>query len=116
MNREMRPTGAELLTVFDEDAIVATLVTFAAAHEFVHAGCLRCAAGNASADTVLDVRQGVDLVSQNMAGGEGAVHVPVVPSDHRIDVVDVMTFDEDGEILSLRTYTRPSNVLTLQRS
>jgi nucleoside-diphosphate-sugar epimerase len=57
--------------------------------------------------------QGVNLVSLNVAGGEAAVHVQVVHSGQRVDVIDVMTFDEDAKISSLRTYWGPSNVLTL---
>ena len=48
--------------------------------------------------------QRVDLVSLNVAGGEAAVHVQVVFSGQRVDVIDVMTFDEDAKISSLRTY------------
>ena len=48
--------------------------------------------------------QVVDLVSLNVAGGEAAVHVQVVHSGRRVDVIDVMTFDEDAKISSLRTY------------
>jgi nucleoside-diphosphate-sugar epimerase len=57
--------------------------------------------------------QGVNLVSLNVAGGEAAVHVQVVHSGQRVDVIDVMTFDEDAKISSLRTYWGPSNVVTL---
>jgi nucleoside-diphosphate-sugar epimerase len=57
--------------------------------------------------------QGVDLVSLNVAGGEAAVHVQVVASGQRVDVIDVMTFDENAKISSLRTYWGPSNVVTL---
>jgi hypothetical protein len=57
--------------------------------------------------------QGVDLVSLNVAGGEAAVHVQVVLSGQRVDVIDVMTFDEDAKISSLRAYWGPSNVVTL---
>jgi nucleoside-diphosphate-sugar epimerase len=57
--------------------------------------------------------QGVNLVSLNVAGGEAAVHVQVVHSGQRVDVIDVMTFDEDAKIASLRTYWGPSNVVTL---
>ena len=57
--------------------------------------------------------QGVDLVSLNVSGGEAAVHVQVVFSGQRIDVIDVMTFDKDAKISSLRTYFGPSNVVTL---
>ena len=49
--------------------------------------------------------QRVDLVSLNVAGGEAAVHVQVVSSGQRVDVIDVMTFDEDAKIASLRAYT-----------
>jgi steroid delta-isomerase len=57
--------------------------------------------------------QGVDLVSLNVAGGEAAFHVRVVHDDQRVDVIDVMTFDQDAKISSLRTYVGPSNVVTL---
>ena len=57
--------------------------------------------------------QRVELVSLNVAGGEAAVHVQVVHSGQRIDVIDVMTFDEDAKISSLRTYFGPSYVVTL---
>ena len=57
--------------------------------------------------------QRVDLVSLNVAGGEAAVHVQVVSAGQRVDVIDVMTFDEDAKISSLRTYFGPSNVVTL---
>jgi 8-hydroxy-5-deazaflavin:NADPH oxidoreductase len=48
--------------------------------------------------------QEVDLVSLNVAGGEAAVHVQVILPGQRVDVIDVMTFDKDAKILSLRTY------------
>jgi steroid Delta-isomerase len=57
--------------------------------------------------------QRVELVSLNVAGGEAAVHVQVVLPSQRVDVIDVMTFDEDAKIASLRTYFGPSNVVTL---
>jgi nucleoside-diphosphate-sugar epimerase len=57
--------------------------------------------------------QGVNLVSLNAAGGEAAVHVQVVLSGQRVDVIDVMTFDEDAKISSLRAYWGPSNVVRL---
>ena len=57
--------------------------------------------------------QGVDLVSLNVGGGEAAVHMQVARWGQRIDVIDVMTFDEDVKILSLRAYWGPSNVVTL---
>ena len=60
-----------------------------------------------------DREQRVDLVSLNVAGGEAAVHVQVFLSGQRIDVIDVMTFDEDAKISSLRAYSGPSNVVTL---
>ena len=58
--------------------------------------------------------QGVELISLNVAGREAAVHVQVVFSDQRVDVIDVMTFDEDAKISSLRAYSGPSNVVTLR--
>jgi predicted dinucleotide-binding enzyme len=48
--------------------------------------------------------QDVELVSLNVAGAEAAVHVQVVVSGRRIDVIDVMTFDKDARIVALRTY------------
>ena len=48
--------------------------------------------------------QEVDLVSLNVAGGEAAVHVQVILPGRRVDVIDVMTFDKDAKISSLRTY------------
>jgi predicted dinucleotide-binding enzyme len=48
--------------------------------------------------------QEVDLVSLNVAGGEAAVHVQVILPGQRVDVIDVMTFDKDARISSLRTY------------
>ena len=48
----------------------------------------------------------------NVAGGEAAVHVQVVHSRQRVDVIDVMTFDHDAKISSLRAYWGPSNVVT----
>ena len=57
--------------------------------------------------------QGVNLVSLNVAGGEAAVHVQVVLSGQRVDVIDVMTFDDDAKIASLRAYFGPSNIVTL---
>ncbi len=56
--------------------------------------------------------QRVDLVSLNVAGGEVAVHVQVVATGQRVDVIDVMTFDEHAKISSLRAYWGPSNVVT----
>jgi steroid Delta-isomerase len=57
--------------------------------------------------------QTVDLVSLHVAGGEAAFHVQVVLTGQRVDVIDVMTFDEDAKISSLRTYFGPSNVVAL---
>ncbi len=57
--------------------------------------------------------QRVDLVSLNISGAEAAVHVQVFSGGQRIDVIDVMTFDADAKISSLRTYFGPSNVVTL---
>ena len=56
---------------------------------------------------------GNDLVSLNVAGGEAAVHMQVALDGQRIDVIDVMTFDDDARITSLRAYWGPSNVVTL---
>ena len=48
--------------------------------------------------------QRVDLVSLNVSGREAVVQVQVVFSGQRVDVIDVMTFDEDAKIASLRAY------------
>ena len=56
--------------------------------------------------------QRVDLVSLTVAGGEAAVHVQVIHSGQRVNVIDVMTFDENAKISSLRAYWGPSNVVT----
>jgi predicted dinucleotide-binding enzyme len=48
--------------------------------------------------------QEVELVTLNVAGGEAAVHVQVSFTGQRVDVIDVMTFDKDAKISSLRTY------------
>jgi predicted dinucleotide-binding enzyme len=58
--------------------------------------------------------QRVDLVSLNVAGSEAAVHLQVVSAGQRVDVIDVMTLNQDAKISSLRTYFGPSNVTTLQ--
>ncbi len=58
--------------------------------------------------------QAVDLISLNVDGREAAAHVQVVFSDQRVDVIDVMTFDEDTKISSLRAYSGPSNVVPLR--
>ena len=58
--------------------------------------------------------QAVDLISLNVDGREAAAHVQVVFSDQRVDVIDVMTFDEDAKISSLRAYSGPSNVVPLR--
>jgi predicted dinucleotide-binding enzyme len=58
--------------------------------------------------------QQVNLVSLNVAGREAALHVQVVAGDQRVDVIDVMTVNEEAKISSLRTYFGPSNVTTLQ--
>ena len=48
--------------------------------------------------------QDVEVVSLKVAGTEAAVHVQVGVSDQRVDVIDVITFDQDAKISSLRTY------------
>jgi hypothetical protein len=58
--------------------------------------------------------QAVDLISLNVDGREAAAHVQVVFSDQRVDVIDVMTFDEDAKISSLRAYSGPANVVPLR--
>jgi predicted dinucleotide-binding enzyme len=48
--------------------------------------------------------QEIELISLNVAGAGAAVHVQVIFSGQRVDVIDVMSFDEDGKIASFRTY------------
>lgn len=48
--------------------------------------------------------QEIELVSLKVAGAGAAVHVQVILSGQRVDVIDVMSFDEDAKIASLRTY------------
>jgi len=42
--REMRPTGSGRFAVLDRGRVIAADVPFEVAHEFVHAGCVLCAA------------------------------------------------------------------------
>ncbi|WP_375483561.1 nuclear transport factor 2 family protein [uncultured Jatrophihabitans sp.] len=51
-----------------------------------------------------DREQAVEVVSLKVTGADAAAHVQVIVSGRRVDVIDVMTFDEDGKISSLRTY------------
>nr|WP_161600545.1 NAD(P)-binding domain-containing protein [Mycolicibacterium hodleri] len=48
--------------------------------------------------------QEIELVSLKVAGAGAAVHLQVIFSGQRVDVIDVMSFDEDAKIASLRTY------------
>ena len=41
----MRPTSAGAFDVLDDGVVLATEVSFEAAHEFIHAGCALCTAG-----------------------------------------------------------------------
>jgi steroid delta-isomerase len=56
-------------------------------------------------------KPGVDLVSLNAAGGEAAVHFQVSQDGQRIDVIDVITFDQEAKMTSLRAYYGPPNVV-----
>ena len=57
----------------------------------------------------------VDLLSLNIAGGEAAFHFRVTTGGRRMDVIDVMTFDDDGKITTMRAYWRPDNVALVYR-
>jgi predicted dinucleotide-binding enzyme len=48
--------------------------------------------------------QEIELVSLKVAGAGAAVHLQVIFSGQRVDVIDVFSFDEDAKIASLRTY------------
>jgi predicted dinucleotide-binding enzyme len=48
--------------------------------------------------------QHVELVSLKVAGAGAAVHVQVIASGQRVDVIDVMSFDENAKIASMRAY------------
>jgi steroid delta-isomerase len=51
----------------------------------------------------------VDLLSLNVAGGEAAVHFQLTVDGRRLDVIDVMTFNDDAKITSMRSYHSPAN-------
>jgi predicted dinucleotide-binding enzyme len=48
--------------------------------------------------------QDVDVISLKVDGADAAVHVRVSVSGQQVDVIDVMTFDRDARISSLRTF------------
>jgi steroid delta-isomerase len=51
----------------------------------------------------------VDLLSLNVVGGEAAFHFQLTIDADRLDVIEVMTFDDDAKITSMRAYFGPSN-------
>jgi steroid Delta-isomerase len=53
----------------------------------------------------------VELVSLNQAGGEAAFHFRVTTAERRMDVIDVMTFDDTAKITSMKAYWGPSNIV-----
>ncbi len=55
----------------------------------------------------------VGLLSLNVAGGEAAFHFQVTTDGRRMDVIEVMTFDDDAKITSMRAYWGPSNIVAL---
>jgi steroid delta-isomerase len=64
--------------------------------------------------TVKDGRQfEVALISLNVAGGEAAFHFQVTTAGRRMDVIDVMTFDDNARITSMRAYWGPPNIVVL---
>ncbi len=48
--------------------------------------------------------QEIELVSLKVADAGAALHVQVILSGQRVDVIDVMSFDQDAKIASMRTY------------
>lgn len=52
----------------------------------------------------------IDLLSLNVAGGEAAFHFRVIMDDHRLDVIDVMTFDDQAKITTMKAYWGPANL------
>jgi steroid delta-isomerase len=64
--------------------------------------------------SVMDGREfPVELLSLNVAGGEAAFHFQVTVDGHRMDVIDVMAFDDDARITTMRAYWGPSNMSQL---
>ena len=55
----------------------------------------------------------VELISLNVAGGEAAFHFRVSTDGRRMDVIDVMTFDDNAKITSMRAYWGPPNIVAL---
>ena len=53
--------------------------------------------------------QRVELVSLDVAGARATAHLQVALPDRRVDAVDVITFDQDAKITSLRTHLGPSD-------
>jgi steroid delta-isomerase len=51
----------------------------------------------------------IDLVTLNVAGGEAAFHFQLTTGGRRLDIIDVMTFDDDAKITSMRAYFGPAN-------
>jgi steroid delta-isomerase len=51
----------------------------------------------------------VQLLSLNVAGGEAAFYFQVTMAGQRLDAIDVMTFDGDAKITSMKSYWGPAN-------
>ena len=51
----------------------------------------------------------VDLLSLNVAGGEAAFHFQLTIEGRRVDIIDVMTFDDEAKITSMRAFHSPAN-------
>ncbi len=58
-----------------------------------------------------------ELVTLRVAGNEAAFHfrLTVIAGDHRmlIEPIDVMAFDDDGKVTSMKAYWSPDNVTQL---
>jgi len=52
-------------------------------------------------------------MSLNVAGAEAAFHFRVTTGGRRMDVIDVMAFDDDAKITSMRAYWGPANIVRL---
>jgi steroid delta-isomerase len=52
----------------------------------------------------------VQLLTLNVAGGEAAFHMCVRMRGQRLDAIDVMTFDDDAKITSMKAYWGPANL------
>jgi steroid delta-isomerase len=60
--------------------------------------------------SVMDGQQiAVQLTTLNVAGGEAAFHMQVTMRGQRLDDIDVMTFNDDAKITSMKAYWGAAN-------